>query len=138
MTPKELLDTILGYLGFVAEIDEQRSEVASYVYWIVGLPALFAGIAAWYRWRARRVGMRVDWRPFVVTGTGVLVLLAIMVAVPGGDRADEPPWYLGLTILIGLIYSWIAGADRNRFTAWSRSLGRLAWASMFDHRRQAD
>ena len=26
MTPKELLDTILGYLGFVAEIDEQRSE----------------------------------------------------------------------------------------------------------------
>src|SRR5687767_7987063 len=41
---------------------------------------------------------------------------------------------LGLTILVGLIYSWIAGADRNRFTAWSRSLGRLAWASMFDHR----
>lgn len=26
MTPKELLDTILGYLGFVAEIDETRSE----------------------------------------------------------------------------------------------------------------
>jgi spoIIIJ-associated protein len=26
MTPKELLDTILGYLGFVAEIDETTSE----------------------------------------------------------------------------------------------------------------
>ncbi len=26
MTPKELLDTILGYLGFVTEIDEQRGE----------------------------------------------------------------------------------------------------------------
>ena len=26
MTPKELLDTMLGYLGFVAEIDETRSE----------------------------------------------------------------------------------------------------------------
>ena len=26
MTPKELLDTMLGYLGFVTEIDEQRSE----------------------------------------------------------------------------------------------------------------
>ncbi len=26
MTPKELLDTMLGYLGFVAEIDEIRSE----------------------------------------------------------------------------------------------------------------
>jgi len=26
MTPKELLDTILGYLGFVAEIDETRTE----------------------------------------------------------------------------------------------------------------
>src|SRR5215213_9149256 len=41
---------------------------------------------------------------------------------------------VGLTILVGLIYSWIAGTDRNRFTAWSRSLGRLGWASMFDHR----
>lgn len=26
MTPKELLDTMLGYLGFVAEIDETQSE----------------------------------------------------------------------------------------------------------------
>jgi spoIIIJ-associated protein len=26
MTPKELLDTVLGYLGFVTEIDEQRGE----------------------------------------------------------------------------------------------------------------
>src|SRR5450432_1106330 len=26
MTPKELLDTMLGYLGFVTEIDEQRGE----------------------------------------------------------------------------------------------------------------
>jgi spoIIIJ-associated protein len=26
MTPKELLDTILGYLGFVVQIDETRSE----------------------------------------------------------------------------------------------------------------
>ena len=29
MTPKELLDTILGYLGFVAEIDEQQSEAGN-------------------------------------------------------------------------------------------------------------
>jgi len=26
MTPKELLDTILGYLGFVVQIDETQSE----------------------------------------------------------------------------------------------------------------
>lgn len=26
MTPKELLDTMLGYLGFVAEIDEQQND----------------------------------------------------------------------------------------------------------------
>ena len=26
MTPKELLDTILGYLGFVVEIEETQSE----------------------------------------------------------------------------------------------------------------
>ncbi|MGZ4984281.1 MAG: Jag family protein [Chthoniobacterales bacterium] len=29
MTPKELLDTMLGYLGFVTEIDEQRSEAGN-------------------------------------------------------------------------------------------------------------
>ncbi|MDQ6861176.1 MAG: single-stranded DNA-binding protein [Verrucomicrobiota bacterium] len=29
MTPKELLDTILGYLGFVTEIDEQRGEAGN-------------------------------------------------------------------------------------------------------------
>ena len=29
MTPKELLDTILGYLGFVVEIDETRSEAGN-------------------------------------------------------------------------------------------------------------
>lgn len=29
MSPKELLDTLLGYLGFVVEIEEQRSEAGN-------------------------------------------------------------------------------------------------------------
>jgi len=31
MTPKELLDTILGYLGFVVEIQEQKNEAGNLV-----------------------------------------------------------------------------------------------------------
>jgi spoIIIJ-associated protein len=31
MSPKELLDTMLGYLGFVAEIDEQTNEAGNQV-----------------------------------------------------------------------------------------------------------
>jgi multidrug efflux pump subunit AcrB len=40
----------------------------------------------------------------------------------------------GLTILIGLVVGLIAGFDHNHFAAWSRSMVRLGWASMFDHR----
>src|SRR5262245_40697965 len=39
--------------------DEQRLPPASYAFWFLGTPAVFALIAVWYQWRARRVGMRV-------------------------------------------------------------------------------
>ena len=41
---------------------------------------------------------------------------------------------LGLTIVIGLVVGLIRGFDRSNYAAWSRSLVKLGWASMFDHR----
>ncbi|MDT5026784.1 MAG: hypothetical protein QOE61_3210 [Micromonosporaceae bacterium] len=65
--------------------DEQRSPMGSYVFWFAGAPLVFAMAAAWYQWRARRVGIRVAWRPFVATGLGVLMLLAVLAAVPRSE-----------------------------------------------------
>ncbi|MEV6814687.1 hypothetical protein [Micromonospora sp. NPDC051296] len=64
--------------------DEQVSPVASYVFWFVGTPMLFTGMALWYAWRARRYGVRVAWPLVAATGLGVLVLLAVFAAVPTG------------------------------------------------------
>jgi hypothetical protein len=66
--------------------DEQRAPLASYAFWFLGAPLVFAMTAVWYRWRVRRVGMRVAWRSFIATGLGVLLLLAVLAAVPQGDR----------------------------------------------------
>ncbi|MER5456607.1 hypothetical protein ABT008_17640 [Micromonospora sp. NPDC002389] len=76
--------------------DEQVSPVASYVFWFVGTPLLFAAIAAWYAWRARRHGVRVAWPLVAATGLGVLVLFAVLAAVPTGALSD------GLTSRSGL------------------------------------
>ncbi|MFF0722149.1 hypothetical protein [Micromonospora sp. NPDC003816] len=76
--------------------DEQVSAVASYVFWFVGTPLLFAAIAGWYAWRARRHGVRVAWPLVAATGLGVLVLFAVLAAVPTGALSD------GLTSRSGL------------------------------------
>jgi multidrug efflux pump subunit AcrB len=39
-----------------------------------------------------------------------------------------------LTILAGLVIGWARGFERSQFAAWSRSIVKLGWASMFDHR----
>jgi multidrug efflux pump subunit AcrB len=39
-----------------------------------------------------------------------------------------------LTILAGLVVGWVRGFERSQFAAWSRSIVKLGWASMFDHR----
>ncbi len=81
--------------------DEQVSPVASYIFWFVGTPLLFAGMALWYSWRARRHGVRAAWQPVVATGVGVLLLLAVLAAVPTGPLPDmlinrEGPHWGGL------------------------------------------
>lgn len=61
---------------------EARSEMWSYIFWLVGTPASFALIAWWYQARARRIGMKVRWRWFAVTGLGALVAQAVLAAAP--------------------------------------------------------
>ncbi|MGN9813509.1 hypothetical protein ACTMSW_29700 [Micromonospora sp. BQ11] len=68
--------------------DQQRSPVASYLFWFLAVPVLLAGTAWWYRQRSRRLGVRVPWRPFAGTGLGVLVLLAVIAAVPTTPPPD--------------------------------------------------
>ncbi|GAB3968165.1 hypothetical protein V1634_30865 [Plantactinospora veratri] len=78
--------------------DEQRHPVLSYAFWFVGTPLLFATTAAWYTLRARRLGLRVSWPLFVGAGLGVLLLLAVLAAVPGTEvrstaLAPAPAWF---------------------------------------------
>jgi hypothetical protein len=62
--------------------DEQHSPLLSYVFWFAGTPLAFGFIATWYRWRARRTGMSIRWRPAVAAGAGALAALAVLAAVP--------------------------------------------------------
>ncbi|MBE1486666.1 hypothetical protein [Plantactinospora soyae] len=52
-------------------------------------PLLFAATAAWYAWRARQLGVRVAWPLFAGTGLGVLLLLAVVAAVPKTEIASD-------------------------------------------------
>ncbi|MEQ4302583.1 hypothetical protein ABNF97_14490 [Plantactinospora sp. B6F1] len=69
----------------------------SYAFWFVGTPLLFAVTAAWYTMRARRLGLRVSWPLFAGAGLGVLLLLAVLAAVPETEvrpdiLAPAPDW----------------------------------------------
>jgi hypothetical protein len=106
--------------------DEQREPIASYVFWFVGTPLMFGAIAAWYRWRARRVGIRVAWQPVVYVGLGVLILLSVLAAVPRRLPADpdilvdEPPLWVQITgpltplLLIALATVALGWVERSR------------------------
>jgi hypothetical protein len=62
--------------------DEQRSPMLSYLYWFLGLPILVGLIGWWYRWRSRKLGIRVAWKWFAVVAIGSLVLLGLLSAAP--------------------------------------------------------
>ena len=108
--------------------DEQRSPTASYAFWFVGTPLVFALIALWYRWRAKRVGMRVEWRPFVATGLFVLALLAVLAAIPAG-QPDTGVEFLGLSpsLWTSLLTPLLPIAAAVVVLGWSeRSAGLIA------------
>jgi hypothetical protein len=118
--------------------DEQRSATGSYAFWLFGLPAAFAAIAAWYRYRARRMGVRVPWPVLVTVGMAALVLLLVLVAIPREPLADpnllttaSPPLWHGLaTPLLAVAAAVVAlgwverGPGLAATGAW---IGLLAW-----------
>ncbi len=73
----------------------QRSATASYLFWFLGTPLTIALIGAWYRRRARRVGVRVPWRWFAFTALGALAALAVIAAMPQ-ERPADPDMIIAL------------------------------------------
>ena len=80
----------ISYPFWAGLADEQRSPVASYLFWFFGAPLVLALTAAWYQFRAGRTGIRVAWRPVIVTGLSVLSVLAVLAAVPRSDISGDP------------------------------------------------
>lgn len=95
---------------------EQHSSQVSYAFWLLGLPAAFAAIGAWYRHRARRTGVRVSWPVLVAVGMGALLLLVVLVAIPRKPLPDpdliasgSPGWWSGLaTPLVAVALAIVA------------------------------
>ncbi|MEO3928227.1 hypothetical protein ABGB07_30805 [Micromonosporaceae bacterium B7E4] len=101
--------------------DEQRHPVLSYAFWFVGTPLLVATAAAWYTLRARRLGLRVSWPLFAGAGLGVLLLLAVLAAVPEVEvpslamtRAPDWFWPGLLTPLLPIAVAVLALARAER------------------------
>jgi len=93
-----------------------RSSALSYAYWLVGLPAAFAVAVVWYRYRARRLGVRVAWPVLVTVGLAAFVLMLALVAIPrelppdpNAFAGSEPPlWHGFATPLVAVAASLVA------------------------------
>ncbi|SCF22925.1 hypothetical protein GA0074695_4559 [Micromonospora viridifaciens] len=83
--------------------DEQRDPLVSYLFWFLCTPLLLAAVGAWYRWRSRSLGLRVAWPLFAGTGLGVLLLLAVLAAVPTQEQQRSD------TLNPSLDHFWLAG-----------------------------
>lgn len=127
--------------------DEQHDPLLSYVFWFASTPLAFGLIAAWYRWRARRTGMSIRWRPAVAAGVGALVALAVLAAVPvhlvvtDGILGPEPPglsdtWrHALLSPLLVIAVALVALGWAERSTALASAGGWVAvitgWQTAF-------
>jgi hypothetical protein len=103
--------------------DVQRSALASYLFWFIGTPVVLAGIGLWYRWRARRVGVRVSWPLFVGTGMTVLLLLAVLAGVPMQPIEDPD-----LASVAGYRPSWNLRAVLTPLLPIAAAVIVLGWA----------
>lgn len=81
---------LIEYPAWAGLPDVQRDVVTSYVFWFAGLPLLFALTGVWYRMRARKHGMSVNWWLFAAAGTAALVLLVVLAAVPARTAMADP------------------------------------------------
>jgi len=129
---------VVSYPFWAGLPDEQRSATGSYAFWLLGLPAAFAAIAAWYRYRAHRMGVRVPWPVLVAVGMGALVLLVVLVAIPSQPMADSnmliavraPLWHGLATPLLAVAAAVVALGWVERspgLAAAGAWIGLLAW-----------
>lgn len=143
LVPFAQVDTLAVTSRWAGLPDEQRSEQASYLFWFIGTPLVIALIGVWYRWRARRVGVRVPWRWFAITAMGALLALAVIAAMPverpGGS--DTVRMYAEVPLLeqvrlglftplmpIALAIVVLGWAERSRAVALSGVwVGAITW-----------
>ncbi|MBV1855270.1 hypothetical protein [Catellatospora tritici] len=122
--------------------DVQRSATASYAFWFLGTPLVIALIAGWYHYRARRVGVRLRLRWFVITALGALAALAVLAAVPAPlpvdpqILSDTPPTTADLLpagfstplLPVSLALVVLGWTERSRAVALSGAwVGLVAW-----------
>src|SRR5574338_650604 len=104
------------------------------------------------RARVIRVPTQLSYWAIPLGIAGALALLRVVMAWMGAPTPDARPGvvmmmfsFVGvfifaalvlsfLTIVIGLVIGAIFGFDDRPFAAWCRSVVKLGWASMFDHR----
>ncbi len=103
------------------------------------------------RARVAKVAVRVPYwaAPLGIAAVLALLNVVMMVQKAAPDAQPGAPMlilafigtFLGaalvvlvLTIVIGLLIGLAVGFDGSPFAAWCRSLVKLGWASMFDHR----
>lgn len=87
--PYQLPGFVIDHPYWAGLPSDQRNLVVSYAFWMLGLPAAFAVIGAWYSQRERRYGLRVGWRIPLVAATVALLLLLALVAAPEGVTPYE-------------------------------------------------
>jgi multidrug efflux pump subunit AcrB len=108
------------------------------------------------KWRARHeriadVAGRIPYYAVPMAFGAVIAGLAVFLIVKIAPAASAPGmWmrsfvflfafilasavFLGLTILVGLLFGWIRGFHRSHYGAWSLSIVKRGWARLFDHR----
>jgi hypothetical protein len=119
-----------------------HSQLASYVFWLVGEPLAFVALAWWYRRRERRLGVRLPWKAPIVAGiAGLVGLLALMAAPTGatdrvwgvtsvGQGLLTPLVSVGLAVtVLGIVERSVGIAVSGLWIAWVAwqvcSLGEL-------------
>jgi hypothetical protein len=144
--PFRQVNQFLGDSGWVGLPATERGAVASYVFWLIGTPVAFALIGLWYRWHARRTGMRVPWRWFAAAGLGTLAALVVTAALPvyptslaaQYELSAEPPDYVWLWALrtpllpIAAAVTVLGWVERSRAVALAGVwVGLIAWWQNF-------
>lgn len=97
-----------------------HSDVGAYLFWFAGLPLTVVATGAWYRWRARRLGMKIAWPWYAGVTCGVLALLAVIAAVP--TRSVTPPFEAGWSGLLTPLAAVAAAAIALGVVERSRGL----------------